>query len=86
MARNADDVPMTRMYPAPMRPTRRAWMAVVMPLIKRAVQTAHDRWASLPPARLTTMAGANTTPATEVMASWSPSPTVTGKGGRSSGS
>ena len=69
-----------------MRPMRRAWIAVVIPLTSSAAQTAHDRYASLPPAVVIMRVGASTTLATEISAYWSPSPTVIGSGGRSSGS
>ena len=42
-AMKAPDVPMMRMCPDPMRPTRTACRTVVMPLTTRAAKAAHDR-------------------------------------------
>ena len=84
-ARKALVLPMTRMYPAPMRPTLRAWIAVVRPLIRSAANTAHERYAALPPASVIMIIGVSTMLAMQSMAYCTPSPTVIGSGGRSSG-
>ena len=81
----APEVPMRRTWPAPKRPTRTACSTVVTPLTATAANTAHERKASLPPAARITMAGVNTTPAMQRMASCRPSPMVSASGGFSSG-
>ena len=82
----APEAPVSRMWPAPTRPTRTACSAVVTPLIESAANVAHARKPSLPPAARTTMAGTTTMPGTASMADWSPSPSVTAGGARSCGS
>ena len=84
-AMKAPEVPMRRTWPAPKRPTRTAWRMVVTPLTATAANTAHDRKPSLPPAARITMAGVNTIPAMQRMASWRPSPKASAGGGFSSG-
>ena len=61
-------------------------MTVVVPLTRSAANTTQDRYASLPPTAPIMITGDSTTPATVRMAYCSPSPTVSGSGGRSSGS
>ena len=69
-----------------MRPTRATWITVLAPLTTRAANTTQDRYASPPPPAPTRMAGVSTTPVTVSTAYCSPSPSVSGSGGRSSGS
>ena len=42
-AMNAPEVPIIRMYPEPTYPMRRAWNAVVTPLMASAAKAAHVR-------------------------------------------
>ena len=42
-AKKAPEVPMIRMCPAPMRPTRTAWISVVNPLTSSTANAAHAR-------------------------------------------
>ena len=69
-----------------MRPTLRAWMTVVKPLITSAANTAHERYASLPPASVIMIIGVSTMLAMQSRAYCNPNPTVMGSGGRSSAS
>ena len=59
---------------------------VLMPLTAAAAKTAQDRYASLPSAARTTMAGVSTMPAMDRIANCTPSPTVSAVGGVSFGS
>ena len=85
-AKKAPVVPMMRMCPEPIRPTRTACSTVVRPLMNSAAKASQARY---PPeattARITIRTpitiGANVT-----TASCTPSPTVTAPGGTSSGS
>ena len=67
-------------------PEKRSGIAVVTPLITSAANTAHERQASLPPARVIMIIGVSMMLAMQSMAYGAPNPTVMGSGGRSSGS
>ena len=85
-AMNAPDVPISRTYPAPIRPKRTAWLRVLTPLIATDAKTAQDTNDSGPPAARITIAGVRTMPATQSTASWNPRPSERSGGGLSPGS
>ena len=83
-AMNAPEVPISRMYPAPMWPNRRACTMVVVPLTRRAANAAHVSNGSPSPAARITMAGVSTMPAMVSTAYCRPRPKARGVGGFSS--
>ena len=77
---------MMRMCPDPMRPTRTAWISVVKPLTSSTANAAHARYPSEASTARITIRTPITIGAKVTTAACTPSPTVTGAGGFSSGS
>ena len=78
--------PIVSTYPAPTRPSLAACRAVLTPLTATAQNTAHDRYASVPPAARITIVGMRTMLARPSTTSCAPQPRATPAGGCSSGS
>ena len=85
-AMKAPEVPMMRTCPEPIRPSLRAWRAVVSPLITRAANTAQVMKLSAWSAMRATITTVRTTGATITAAAWRPAPSASARGGDSSGS
>ena len=78
--------PIVSTYPAPTRPSLAACRAVLTPLTATAQNTAHERYASVPPAARMTIVGMRTMLARPSTTSCTPQPRAMPGGGFSSGS